>query len=200
MDPKQRFADAIARIDTANAADPNTLVVDGAERPKELVHAEMLTRWVRELQPGATEALLLAARAQHIRRWEHPRSEFPDGRSGYLRWRTGLKDFHAETAAAILQSCGYEGETIERVRTLVRKRAPANDAEAQALEDGLCLVFMETQFGTLNDRIADEKMVDILRKTWTKMSPAGRAFALALDLSPHQRELVVSALAPRPPV
>ena len=199
MDPKQRFDEAIARIDAANAADPNTLDVKGSTHPKELVHAEMLTRWVGELHPGASEALLLAARAQHIRRWEHPRNEFPDGRTGYLRWRTGLKDFHAETVATILESCDYEADTVDRVRTLVRKRAPAGDAEAQALEDGLCLVFMETQFEALNERIADEKMVDVLRKTWAKMSAAGRGFALALELPPHHRELVVRALGPGEP-
>ena len=189
------FEKAIALIDQANEADPNVLVVGGVARPKEVVHAEMLTRWVGELLPGASEAVLLSARAQHIRRWEHPRGEYPDGRSGYLRWRTQLREFHADLAEPILREVGYDAATIERVRTLIRKRAPANDADAQAMEDGLCLVFMETQFQSLNDRLADEKMVDVLRKTWTKMSPAGRAFALALDLPPHHSDLVERALA-----
>lgn len=189
------FEQAIARIDDANAADPNVLVVGGVARPKEVVHAEMLTRWVGELLPSASDAVLLSARAQHIRRWEHPRSELPDGRTGYLRWRTQLKDFHAELAASILTDLDYDAVSIERVRTLIRKRAPTSDPEAQALEDGLCLVFMETQFQSLNDRLADDKMVEVLRKTWLKMSPAGRTFALALDLAPHHRDLVERALA-----
>jgi hypothetical protein len=190
-----RFDSAVKHIDAANGSDPNVLLVGGVARPKELVHAEMLTRWLGELLPGASEAVLLAARAHHIRRWEHPRSELPDGRTGYLRWRTQLRDFHADLAAKILRGAGYDAESIERVRTLIRKRAPASDPEAQALEDGLCLVFMETQFQSLNDRIADEKMVDVLRKTWAKMSPAGRTFALALNLPPHHRDLVERALA-----
>ncbi len=190
-----RFERAIAAIDAANAADPTSLTIAGVARPKELVHAEMLTRWVTLLRPDASEELLLAARAHHIRRWQRPRSTYPEGRSGYLRWRTGLATFHAEQAGAILAEAGYESATVARVQSLIRKRGLGTDLETQALEDGLCLVFMETQFEQLSDRVPDDRMVDVLRKTWAKMSPAGREFALALELPAHQRQLVERALA-----
>ncbi len=195
MSKDPRFSDAISRIDTANADDPNVLTFGGTTRPKELAHAEMLTRWVKQLRPEASDELRLAARGHHIHRWQHPRAEQPDGRQGYLRWRTALYRFHAEEVSAILVACGYEATVVDRVAALVGKRVPRHDPDAQALEDGLCLVFMETQFQQLNDRVADDKMVDVLRKTWAKMSPSGRDFALSLDLPAHQRELVERALA-----
>ncbi|MBA3302861.1 MAG: DUF4202 family protein, partial [Acidimicrobiia bacterium] len=91
----ERFDAAIRAIDAANADDPETIVVDGVVRPKELAHAEMMTAWVRRLDAEASDAQLLAARAHHLRRWTIARSSYPEGRSGYLRWRTHLKKQHA---------------------------------------------------------------------------------------------------------
>ena len=98
----RRFEAALAAIDAANADDPNVVVVDGVQRPKEQAHAELMSDWVRRLDPDATDEQLLAARAHHLRRWALPRSEYPDGRSGYLRWRTELSKRHAADVGEIL--------------------------------------------------------------------------------------------------
>ena len=190
-----RFRRAIELIDAANADDPDRITVRGVSRPKEIAHAELLTEWVERLLPDPPEPLLLAARAHHIQRWRVPRSTYPDGRRGYLRWRRDLHQFHAERVSEILRACGYDQETIARVQALVRKYRLATDPEVQTLEDGLCLVFLETQLDEVGDRIDDEKMVDVLRKTWRKMTPAGREAALQLGLSKHGRGLVERALA-----
>jgi hypothetical protein len=191
----QRFQHAIAAIDAANAADPNLLKTPEGERPKELVHSELLTDWVRQLQPEASEPLLLAARAHHIRRWVTPRSSYPKGRSGYLKWRRDLHRYHASEVARILEQAGYEPEIVTRVQQIVRKERLTLDPEVQTLEDALCLVFLQLQLDETAGRVADdEKMVVVLRKSWRKMSPAGREFALGLDLSAEGRELVRRAL------
>jgi hypothetical protein len=193
----ERFQRAIVAIDAANADDPNLLETAKGPRPKELVHAELLTDWVRRLQPEASEPLLLAARAHHIRRWVTPRSSYPKGRSGYLKWRRDLHRFHADEVARILAQAGYEAEVVSRVRQIVRKERLTLDPEVQTLEDALCLVFLQLQLDETAGRVADdEKMVDVLRKSWRKMSPAGREFALGLDLSEEGRELVRRALEP----
>lgn len=194
MTGDERFERAIALIDAANAADPTTITVGEVRGPKELVHSEMLTRWVRELAPEPSEALLLAARGQHIRRWEHPRSSYPEGRRGYLRWRTGLYTFHAETTAALLREAGYDDATIARVSAVIRKQGLGHDPEVQVIEDGLCLVFLETQLAALAGRTDREKMLDILRKTWRKMSPAAHKHALALTFAPEEHSLIREAL------
>jgi hypothetical protein len=197
MDGDERFQRAIALIDTANAADPATITVGEVTGPKELVHSEMLTRWVRELTPKPSEAVLLAARGQHIRRWEHPRSSYPEGRRGYLRWRTGLYAFHAEQTAALLRQAGYDDATLARVSFIIRKQGLGRDSEVQAIEDGLCLVFLETQLGELAGRTDRDKMLEILRKTWRKMSPAAHQHALALTFAPEEHALIRAALAPQ---
>jgi len=189
-----RFRGAIAAIDAANGEDPNRLVVRGETRPKELAHAELLTEWVLRLRPDASEALLLAARAHHIERWRVPRSSYPDGRQGYLSWRRALHDLHAERAAEILRAAGYDAASIDRTRRIIRKERLKTDPEAQTLEDGLCLVFLETQLDLDWERIDDEKMVAVLRKTWRKMSAAGRDAALALRLGERAERLVRRAL------
>ena len=190
----ERFRRAIAAIDAANADDPHRIVVRGESRPKELAHAELLTQWVQRLRPDAGEELLLAARAHHIRRWTVPRSTYPEGRRAYLRWRRDLHAFHAEQVSAILEQAGYEADTVQRVQQIVRKERLRSDPEVQALEDGLCLVFLETQLDEVTDTIEDETLVEVLRKTWRKMSPAGRAAALELDLTAGGRALVERAL------
>ena len=190
-----RLARALAAIDTANADDPHTLLVRGATRPKELAHAELVTEWVRELVAEPSEALLLAARAHHVRRWEIPRSSEPEGRAGYHRWRVALQDHHAAVAARILGDVGYGADTIARVRQLIRKRGLGSDPEVQALEDALCLVFVETQFSELAARLDEEKLVLVTRKTLAKMSRAAIERAVALPLADRDRALLERAAA-----
>lgn len=196
-----RFARAVAAIDAANADDPNTIVARGEVRPKELAHAEMVTEWVERLAGSPSEELLLAARAHHVRRWTVPRSSYPEGRAGYLRWRRELHKQHADDVGRILTECGYPDEAIARVQALVEKKGLGKgDAEVQVLEDALCLVFIETQFREISERLEqqygdEEKMVDVVRKTLKKMSDAGRARAVEIELDPRDRAIVGRALA-----
>jgi hypothetical protein len=189
-----RFGRAIAAIDAANADDPNVLVIDGVSRPKEQAHAELMTEWVRRLDPDADEAQLLAARAHHLRRWTLPRDDYPLGRAGYLRWRTALKAQHADEVGAILHDSGYGDEVVERVQHIVRKESLRTDPAVQTHEDALCLTFLQTQFADLAGRLGDDKTVDVVAKTLAKMSDQGRAAALELPLRPDERSLVERAL------
>ncbi len=191
----ERFARAIAAIDAANAADPATIMVEGEPRPKELTHAALLCEWVARLVPAPGEALLLAARAHHIRRWTVPRSSYPPGRAAYLRWRRELRRFHADEAARILRAEGYDEPLIERVQQIVRKEELFSDPEVQTLEDGLNLVFLQTQFDEFRERLGDDdRLVGIVRRTWRKMSDRGREAALGLELSERGRVIVARAL------
>ena len=190
-----RLTAALAAIDAANADDPNTITVDGIQRPKELAHAELMTRWVRKLAPDCSDEQLIAARAHHLRRWTIPRGDHPPGRSGYLRWRSALRRRHGEDVGAILRRAGYEEAEIVRVQAIVRKQGLGRDPQVQVHEDALCLVFLETQFDALAAQIGDDdKMVEILRKTTAKMSEAGLAAAHEVPLSPHAAALLGRAV------
>jgi hypothetical protein len=189
-----RFVAAITAIDAANAADPNTLHVGGISRPKELAHAEMLTARVNQLRPEASEQLFLAARAHHIRRWAHPRSSFQTGRNGYLLWRKEQREFHANETRTILLAVGYDEEIADRVSEIIQKRGLGQDEEVQAFEDGLCLVFLETQFDDLSARTERSKMVEIACKTFRKMSPKGLKAAGTVKLSEGSSSIVQEAL------
>ena len=164
MSDSHRFQLAIRSIDEANNRDPNVELVHGIATPKELVYGERMQRWVEELDPHAPEALRIAARSQHIRRWEIPRSDYPMDRKGYLRWRTTLYAFH--------------------------------DPEVQTLEDAAALVFLVHHLDDFLARedIGEEKAIDIVRKTWTKMTERGHRAASALELSPESTALIQKAL------
>ena len=196
-----RFERAIAAIDAANEGDPHRIEVGGEALPKERTHARMLSEWVRRLDPAASEALLLAARAHHVRRWTIPRGSFPPGRGGYLRWRAHLRGFHADEAERLLRGVGYDDATIQRVRQIVLKqgltRDPATgDPDVRTFEDGLGLVFLETQFDELAARIGDdEKMARIIARTLRKMSARGREAALGLDYGERERAILERASA-----
>ncbi|MGA4644010.1 DUF4202 domain-containing protein [Limisphaera sp. 4302-co] len=190
-----RFAEAIRRFDEENARDPNTLEINGERLPRELVYARWLTEWVLRLCPQASEALRLAARCQHLRRWEIPRESFPMDRAGYLRWRTTLQRFHAEQSARILREVGYPEEIVRRVQELNLKKGLPHDPETQVLEDALCLVFLEHQLEDLASRTSEDKLVNALARSWKKMSPAGRAAALELHYSERVRPLLARAIA-----
>ncbi len=197
--PSERFQRAIAAIDAANTDDPNRIEVDGEARPKELTHARMMDAWVRRLDADASEALLLAARAHHVRRWTVPRGSFPEGRSGYLRWRAHLRAFHADEAERLLRRAGYDDATIERVRRIVLKQGltrnpETTDTDVQTFEDGLSLVFLETQFAELTARLDDdEKMAQIVARTLRKMSARGRGAARGLAYDDRTRAVLERA-------
>jgi hypothetical protein len=193
-----RLARAVAAIDAANADDPATIEVDGVVRPKEQAHAELMTAWVLRLDPDADEAQQLAARAHHLRRWAIPRAGYPEGRAGYLRWRTAQKQRHAEDVAGILAAEGYDPGTIDRVQAIVRKDGlgRSGDGAVQVHEDALCLVFLQTQFDELIERLGHDRSVEVVRKTLAKMSERGREVALGLPLSEAGLAVVTAALAP----
>ena len=189
-----RFHDAVARFDRANAEDPNRELVEGVLQPKELAYARRMTQRLDRLAPDAAEPLKLAARSQHIRRWTHARTQFPAGRKGYQEWRSTLAAFHAKTAGDILRDVGYGEDTIERVQVLLRKERLKADPDVQILEDVICLVFLEHYLAGFATQQAEDKLVEILRKTWRKMSERGREAALKLDLPPELRALVEKAV------
>lgn len=190
-----RFRAAIDRFDAINARDPTVTIVDGAPQPKELVYARRMTDWLERLEPGASEAVRLAARSQHLMRWSIPRSRFPMDRAGYLKWRATLYDFHAERAGEVLREVGYDEGTIGRVQSLVRKQGIKSDPQMQLLEDVICLVFLENYFAEFAADHDEDKLIRILRRTWAKMSPRGHAAALALDLPQRERAIIERALA-----
>ena len=193
--PLFRFKKAIKLFDAENQQDPHLELVDGKKVPHEWIDAQRLSAWVLKLDPQASEPLQLAARCQHICRWKRPRSDYPDGRAGYLKWRKDLKTFHADTAAKILEQVGYPPQVIDRVRQLNLKQGIATDPEVQLLEDALCLVFLEFEFADFCERKSEEMMVRILKKTWGKMSPRGHEEAGRLIYNDHQQALLDKALA-----
>lgn len=187
---------ALDRIDEINRADPHKIRIRSESRPKELTHAAMVSAWIERLRPDPDDALRLAARGHHVRRWAIPRGEYPQGRRGYLRWRRELHDLHAATLGEVMTEAGYDAAVIERAQDLVRKRNLRRDPDAQALEDALCLVFLETQLGEFRTRQPDDRMAKILRKTWDKMSAEARALAVELDLAPDDRRFLQRVLRP----
>lgn len=175
---QHRFDATLAAFDAANAEDPN---LDEGQ-PKELLYARRMSEMLARFAPDASEAVRLAVRAQHIQRWKTPRSSYPADRQGYLQWRTGLYKFHAETAGRIMAEHGYEAKTIERVKAAVGKKGLKVNAETQLLEDVTDLVFLEhyiAGFAAQHPDYSEEKWIDIIRKTWQKMSKEARDFVLA---------------------
>ena len=182
-----RFNEAIARIDAANAQDPNREIADGHEYPKELLYAQRMSAMLERYKRDASEVLQLAVRCQHIQRWKIPRSDYPMTRPGYHQWRTRLRDFHAEAAESILKDVGYDDETITRVRSLLRKERLQQDAEVQTLEDVIVLVFIESyleDFVRTHPDYDEAKLIDILRKSLRKMSERGREAAVSMIALP----------------
>ena len=190
-----RLAEAFRLFDAANAEDP-TLEPgdDGQPVPKEVLYAQRMSACLARVAPDAPEAVQLAARCQHIQRWKIPRQDFPMTRPGYHQWRNTLKKFHAELAGQLLTQAGYDPAEIERVQELVQKLRLKDDPEVQLLEDVICLVFLEYYFLPFAAQHPEEKVIEIVQKTWPKMTERGHALALQLPFTPEARALVSKAL------
>jgi hypothetical protein len=196
MSTDQRRARAIAAFRAENARDPRTLLdSSGRPQPREQLDAERLAAWVERLEPHASEALRLASWCQHLRRWEVPRTEYEAGRVGYLKWRKGLARFHADQAEKILNDLGYDSTVRAAVRRIQMKQGLTTEADVQTMEDALCLSFLEHELAAFSREHADEKVIDIIAKTWRKMSERGHEQALRLPLGERELGLVKAALS-----
>ncbi|OAX80035.1 hypothetical protein ACJ72_05640 [Emergomyces africanus] len=191
-----KFDKALVRIDDAHREDPNIVSVDGSQVPYELHYANTMTKYLDLRDSSASEILRLAVRAQHLRRWEIPRSSYPMTRPGYFAWRTALKNRQADIAEEICLDCGYDADEAGRVASLVRKENMKQDEECQTLEDVACLVFLDDQFEKFEKEHDEEKIVGILKKTWAKMSQRGHELALQIKMSDRAKALVTKALSP----
>lgn len=190
-----KYDKAILLIDEANKKDPNQEAVNGITYPKEYIYGVRMSERLDEFMPDAKEAIKLAVRCQHICRWEIPRSEFPMDRVGYFKWRNELKELHAKKAGEILEVVGYDQEVIEEVQFMLLKKQLKKSELTQALEDVICLVFLEHYFDDFITKHNEEKLIDIVQKTWAKMSDAGHEAALKLPFSDLGLTMVQKALA-----
>jgi hypothetical protein len=191
----QPYALARSLIDAAHAADP-ARTPEG--HPAELIYADRVEAWVNRLDVAATPILRLAARCQHLERWLTPRATFPEGKAGYLSWRRSLYTKQAERARGILLSAGVATEEAANAATWISKSGLKTNPGTQVLEDAAVLVFLENEIADFAAKNADyprEKFIDILQKTWRKLSPAGQQAALGLDLPPAIAGLIHDALA-----
>lgn len=193
--PDARLEAVLALIDAANAQDPESEPGHQPPVPRALLYGRRMSEWLQRLHPDPEAELQIAARGQHIRRWEVPRSRFPEGREGYLRWRTQLYGFHADRLAELMREVGYPPPAIERVAQLVGKRGLKTDPAVQLIEDCACLVFLEHYFAGFVASHDRPKLLGILGKTWKKMSPTGQAAALELSFPEELGALVREALA-----
>ena len=184
-------------IDAANADDPRTIVIDGEIRSYEIVYSERMIERLGIMYPDASDALKIAARGQHIRRWDIPRVKYEQGRNGYNQWRRACREHHAELLAEIMQRHGYGEEDVAKVQTYVKKEQLKKDRESQALENVVDIVFIEhylDDFAKKYQNYDEDKMIDIIAKTLKKMSPKGHEAALALDLPDGYRKLIMAAI------
>jgi hypothetical protein len=189
------YSRALSLIDEAHSQDPRTVTVDGKIVPYELHYAGKMTKYLEKRAPSANNVLKLAIRAQHLRRWEVPRNSYPMTRAGYYSWRTGLKKRQAQQAKVICIDAGIQEEEADRVAALVNKEGlNKGDEESQILEDVACLVFLDDQFEDFKNDYDEEKIINILKKTWGKMSEKGHQLALTIPLSEEGKSLIAKAL------
>ncbi len=183
MTEQQALLDrAIALVDAANSEDPNQVTLDGKDWPKELLYSQRMSDMLQRFRPDADAAQQLAIRAQHVQRWKSPRDAYPMDRIGYLQWRKDLYKIQAETAVGLLEQAGYGDDVTGRVREAVAKLRIKENPDTQLLEDVTDLTFLEhylLEFAEKHPEYDEDKWLDILRKTWKKMSGDAQAFALS---------------------
>jgi hypothetical protein len=196
MTNEERFAKVVALFDDYNQKDPHLETWQGQQIPKELLYAQRMSARLKSYLPDAPEYLVLAARCQHIGRWEIPRTTYAMDRKGYLQWRNQLKVHHGNLADRIMRSCGYDDETIRKVKSLlVKEQLVHHRPDTQALEDVICLVFIEFYLEDFAAKHDDAKLVEILRKTLHKMSAKAIEAAGKIAVSERVSALIGQAVA-----
>lgn len=191
-------ATAIKIINEIHSLDPTKVDYNGSKIPAELLYANQCTEWLFKLKPEASELEELAAKCQHFKRWEIPRSSYPTGKKGYYQWRIFLYDFQANEAAKVLLEVGYNNEDVETVKQMIAKKDIKGNEQAQLIEDVACLVFLEhymLPFAETKKDYSEEKWLKIIKMTWGKMSPKAHKFALKINYAPEIFQLINKALS-----
>lgn len=190
-----KLENTLKDIDLLHSQDPTKVLVNGEEKAAELIYAENMTSFLPKVADNPCAELQIAVRSQHLCRWEIPRSDYPMDRPGYLKWRTELSKLHADKACEVMAKNGYSEESIEKARKIIRKQNLKGNPDAQAMEDCACLVFIEHDFLNFAAKYEEPKIIDIVQKTWNKMSERAHQEALELDLPEEALDLVKKALS-----
>ncbi|MGI1678381.1 MAG: DUF4202 domain-containing protein [Cellvibrionaceae bacterium] len=194
MTTSHRLPQVIQLIDQANADDPNKAYIGKTEYPKEQLYSKRMSERLAVFYPDTPETLQIAAHAQHIQRWKSPRDSYPMNRSGYLQWRRELGKFHAKVTTELMDKVGYEAAEQDIVTSLLTKQQIKLNPLAQALEDVICLVFIEYYLEDFAAKHSEEKLISIIKKTWAKMSDRGQQAALKLPIKEELLTFVGNAL------
>ncbi|MGQ4880515.1 DUF4202 domain-containing protein [Billgrantia sp. LNSP4103-1] len=195
MSDQMPFQRTIAALDALHAEDPRQVEVEGQSHPLELWHAGRMSAWLERVVDKPSELVQIAVRSQHLQRWLVPRSEYPEGRVGYLTWRRDQGKRAGETTARVMEAQGYSAEEAAEVARMIRKQGLGRDPGTQAVEDCACLVFLENYFADFSRQVEHDHLVRIVQMTWKKMSPRARELALELPMSDEARAVVEEALA-----
>ena len=190
-----KLEEAFELFDTYNKQDPNKIIWNSISYPLTYFFALQLHDWVIKLNPDAGEALLLASRSQHIGRWTSARTSYPEGKAGYLQWRTDLKKFHAAKSGALMREAGYEEKVIEHTQHIILKKDLRTDQEVQTIENALCLVFLQYQFDEFILKHDEKKVLHVLQKSWGRMTGPGREAALSIVYSDKGKDLLDKSLS-----
>jgi len=190
-----RLENTLKAIDLLHSNDPEIEEVNGESIPAELLYAQRMTEWMNKLEDNPSDEVQIAVRSQHLCRWEIPRKDYPMDRPGYLKWRTDLGKLHAQKAAEAMAANGYEEETVEATKKIIRKQNLKDSPEAQLMEDCACLVFIENGFLEFAAKYPEEKVIDIVQKTWNKMSDKAHDAALKLSLPDEALTIIKKALS-----
>ena len=182
-------------IDQANSQDPSMIIFQGKNQPSEWVYSQRMATCLNRFVPNASAPLAIAVYGQHIKRWQIPRSDYPEGKVGYHNWRNHLKAFHSQEVTKIMEQQGYDKGDTDRVEAIMSKRLLGKgDTECQSFEDVICLVFLESYLGAFAEKHPEDKVIPIIQKTWKKMSPRAQEMALALKLGTAEQELIRKSL------
>lgn len=192
------FSRVFNALDALHRDDPKRVDIDGVSQPAELIYARRMSAWLERFDADASKCLRLAVRAQHLERWRVPRTDYPEGRTGYLTWRRDQGKRAGETAANLMTEAGYSEDDAQRTANIINKKGLKRDAEVQALEDCACLTFLENYFADFSRTVERERMIRIVQKTWGKMSPRARSLALELPMSETSAAIVQRALGDAP--
>ncbi|MBB3184109.1 hypothetical protein FHR95_001669 [Halomonas fontilapidosi] len=193
--PLSPLDQTLAALDALHAEDPRRVAVNGEPVPQELWHAGRMSAWLEQLHERPDALMQLAVRGQHLQRWEVPRSDYPEGRVGYLTWRRDQGRRAGETTARLMREAGFDDASAEAVARMIRKQGLGREPGTQAVEDCACLVFLENYFGDFSKQIDHDHLIRIVQMTWKKMSPPAHALALELPMTAEARALVEEALA-----
>lgn len=189
-----QYHKAIIAIEQIHSKDITQEQHNGSLIPAEFLYGKRMLKTLELVSPESSYAMKLAVQCQHLQRWGVPRSSYTYDRRGYHEWRREVMKYQLEQTINLLSSISIDEIDIKWIAQVINAQENKADSNGLIIMDTACLVFLKWYMEPFAKKHESEKVLDILKKTFRKMSTDAQNLISKLDLPESSLQVLNQAI------